>query len=59
MFNLKQLISDSHFRLALAFIVVFIGTVYKPLATVCNLLASYLGCTIVVSAGKAAMAEKE
>ena len=53
---IKDFFTPSHTRLLIAFIAVFIGTTFPQYQTLCNLIAYYLGATIVVTAGKAFLA---
>jgi hypothetical protein len=55
--EIKSFFTEVHIRLLIGFVFLFIGTCYPSYATICNLIAGYLGCTILVSGGKAVMAE--
>ena len=52
--NIKAFFTDpTHLRLLGAFIVVYIGLTFPQYQTLCNMIAYYLGATIVVTAGRA------
>jgi hypothetical protein len=41
--------NPAHIKLIVAFVVIYIGTVFPAQAELCNLIAAYLGVNIVVS----------
>ena len=49
--QIKAFFTPAHVKLLIAFVFIYLGTVFPAQAVLCNLIAGYLGCNMVVSAG--------